>query len=299
METEKRIIAMGFFDGVHLGHKKLLAKTQQRALEQGVMPSVISFDSHPKYTVTGNPVPLINTPYDRSDIVRRYVGIDDMIFLHFDEELMRMPWDMFLEWMIDGFGACGFVAGYDFTFGYRGEGNTEKLMRVCKERGLSCDIIPKVSMGEITISSTYIRRLIITGKMGDAVKLLGHPHILTGTVRYGYRFGRKLGFPTINMKVPDGVICPCRGVYAAKVYIPGEGEFLAVTNVGVRPTVGGKDDVSVESHILNYSGNLYGKQVRVEFYYYLREEVKFDKAEELKAQIENDVVRTMELFADK
>ncbi len=296
METERRIIAMGFFDGVHLGHRALLEATKKLAVKTGATPSVISFDSPPKYTVTGNFVPLINTPYDRADIVKRYIGIDDMIFLHFDEELMRMSWEQFLDWMINDFGACGFVAGYDFTFGYRGEGNAEKLREKCEKLGIPCDIITKVTAGETTISSTYIRELIINGQMAKAVQLMGHPHVLTEVVRYGYRFGRKLGFPTINMKVPDGVICPCRGVYAAKVYLPDEGEFLAVTNVGVRPTVGGADDISVESHILDYDGNLYGKRVRVEFYEYLREEVKFDKTEELKEQIAKDIAKTRSLL---
>ena len=129
------------------------------------------------------------------------------------------------------------------------------------------------------------------------MQLLGHPHILTETVRYGYRFGRKLGFPTVNMKIPDGVICPRNGVYAAKVMIPGEGTHLAVTNVGVRPTVGGTDDVSVESHILDYNGDLYGRRLTVEFYEHLRDEIKFNETDELKSQIARDAAKTRELLS--
>ena len=297
MERKKRIIAMGFFDGVHRGHQALLELTKKRAYELGVVPAIITFDTPPKYTVTGKAPPLINTPYDRAEIVKQYTGIDDIIFLHFDERLMRMHWDLFLDWMIDDFDACGFVAGYNFKFGYQGDGNSEKLMQKSRQAGVSCDIVPRVELGGTRISSSLIRKLIIEGQMKKAVQLLGHPHILTETVRYGYRFGRKLGFPTVNMKIPDGVICPRNGVYAAKVMIPGEGTHLAVTNVGVRPTVGGTDDVSVESHILDYNGDLYGRRLTVEFYEHLRDEIKFNETDELKSQIARDAAKTRELLS--
>lgn len=289
---------MGFFDGVHLGHQALIKTAGRCAVKHGLIPSIVSFDTPPKHTVTGGFIPLINTVDDRKDIVKRYFGIDDMIILHFDESLMRMSWESFLEWMINDFGACGFVAGYDFTFGYKGQGNAIKLAEKCAELKIPCEIVPRVSSDGASISSTQIRGLIMQGEMGQAVKLLGHPHILTATVLDGYKLGRKLGFPTINMRIPDGVICPRYGVYAAKVFIPDEGEFIAVTNVGVRPTVGGKDAVSVESYILDYNGDLYGRKLRVEFYEFIRAEMKFDSIDALKEQISRDADSTRKFFAE-
>lgn len=150
----------------------------------------------------------------------------------------------------------------------------------------------------IIISSTYIRGLIESGKIAEANRLLGHPHMLSDTVRSGYHLGTKLGTPTINMAFPEGVLVPRHGVYAAKVVTADGTEHMAVTNVGVRPTVSDSGRVNVESHILDFSGNLYDRQVRVEFYEFLRDERKFEGYEELAAQIQRDAERTREYFRE-
>ncbi|MGE4483751.1 MAG: riboflavin biosynthesis protein RibF [Oscillospiraceae bacterium] len=291
-----RVIALGFFDGVHLGHRALIEKTIERAAERGITPSVISFDAHPSSMTGDKPVPLINSSIDRADMFRRYFGIEDTIFLHFDRDLMSMEWYSFVDWLTEGFGARHLVAGYDFRFGFHGAGDSERLVKKCAQLGIGCDIVPKVTLGGITISSTYIRELLTSGRVEEANRFMGHPHTLTDTVRHGFRLGSALGIPTINMQFGEGILQPARGVYATKVYLENGGIYTAVTNIGVRPTVSGGNTVSVESHILDYSGNLYGRRVRLEFFKYLRPEVKFADVTALRTQVEKDENAAREFF---
>ena len=284
----RRVVALGFFDGVHIGHSALLERTCALALEKGVTPAVMTFDTHPDTMIQGGAVPLINSPEDRAMIIREVFHIQDVIFLHFDESTMHMDWEEFVLRLKTDLGAVHVVAGHDFHFGYKGLGNPERLQAKCAQLGLGCDIIPKVTFEGITISSTYIRSLLQAGDIERANLFLGHPHVLTDEVRVGYKFGRTIGAPTINMRFPENVLVPRFGVYAAIVHLPDGSAHYAVTNVGVRPTVGGKDAVSVESYILDYSGNLYGQQIRLEFYKFLRPETKFGDVESLQAQIQRD-----------
>lgn len=299
MAEIKRAIALGFFDGVHLGHAALLNKTKERAAQEGASPSVLSFDVHPDNLVFGKEVPLINSPIGREEIIRREFGIDNVVFIHFNQHVMRMPWKEFIDAIIEELRICWIVVGHDFCFGYRGEGTAERLRDYCAQRGIGCDIIPPVTLDGRVISSTYIRTLIAAGDMEQANRYLGHPHMLADTVHSGYHLGAKMGAPTINMYFPEGVIVPRHGVYAAKVFLEDGSGYVAVTNVGVRPTVSDNNRVNVESHLLDYSGNLYGRQARVEFYKFLREEKKFDGFEELSAQIKRDTQAARSYFEAK
>ena len=189
------------------------------------------------------------------------------------------------------------MVGHDFHFGFRGEGDAAKPREFCAENGMGCDVIPPVKLHGVVISSTRIRTLVQDGKIAEANELLGHPHELTDIVRYGYKLGRRMGTPTINMRVPEHVIVPRFGVYATKVYFEGE-SHIAVTNVGVRPTVNHGTEPSVESYILDYSGNLYGKRVRVEFMSFLRPEREFESIDALKSQIAMDESAARAYFAE-
>lgn len=266
MSEMKRAIALGFFDGVHIGHGALLNKTKERAAETGASPSVLSFDVHPDTLVFGKELPLINSAIGREDIIRRCYGIDNVVFFHFDRRVMCMPWQEFIDSIINDLNICWVVVGHDFCFGYKGEGTAQRLKEYCRERGIGCDIIPAVTIEGRVVSSTYIRELLSQGRIEEANRFLGHPHTLADTVHSGYHLGRKLGTPTINMRIPEGVLVPRHGVYAAKVFIEDGSSHLAVTNIGVRPTVSDDNTVSVESFLLDYSGNLYGRQARVEFH---------------------------------
>ena len=299
MPNEKRVIALGFFDGVHIGHAALLEKTKQRAEELGAMPSVLSFDVHPDTLVFHKEVPLINSAIGREEIIRRCFGIQNVVFIHFNQHVMRMPWQEFLRSLVEELQVCHIVVGHDFCFGYRGEGTAERLKSYCAENGLGCDVIPPVLLDGQIVSSTHIRELIRSGQIEEANRWLGHPHTLSDTVHSGYHLGRKLGSPTINMFFPDGVLVPRHGVYAAKVFLENGQSYIAVTNVGVRPTVSEENRVSVESHLLDYSGNLYGRQARLEFYSFMRDEIKFDSFEALSEQIRLDTENARAYFAEK
>lgn len=299
MEETKRVIALGFFDGVHIGHGELLKRTKQRAAELHAMPSVLSFDVHPDTLVFGKEVPLINSAIGREEIIRRCYGIENVVFIHFNRRVMQMDWRDFLEDLIRDLEICHIVVGHDFCFGYRGQGTAARLREYCAEHGLGCDVIPPVMLDGQIVSSTHIRELIAAGEIEEANRWLGHPHTLADTVHSGYHLGRKLGTPTINMFFPHGVIVPRHGVYASKVYLENGESYIAVTNVGVRPTVSQDDRVSVESHLLDYSGNLYGRQARVEFYAFLREEIKFSDYAALSDQIHRDAEAARAFFAAK
>ena len=299
MEETKRVIALGFFDGVHIGHGELLKRTKQRAAELHAMPSVLSFDVHPDTLVFGKEVPLINSAIGREEIIRRCYGIENVVFIHFNRRVMQMDWRDFLEDLIRDLQICHIVVGHDFCFGYRGQGTAARLREYCAEHGLGCDVIPPVMLDGQIVSSTHIRELIAAGEIEEANRWLGHPHTLADTVHSGYHLGRKLGTPTINMFFPHGVIVPRHGVYATKVYLENGESYIAVTNVGVRPTVSQDDRVSVESHLLDYSGNLYGRQARVEFYAFLRDETKFSDYAALSQQIHKDAENARAYFAAK
>lgn len=297
MPDFKRVIALGFFDGVHIGHGALLRKTKERAGKLGAVPSVLSFDVHPDTLVLDREVPLINSALGREELIRRCYGIDNVIFIHFNRRTMCMPWQDFADSIIRELQLAWIVVGHDFCFGHRGEGTAEKLKAYCEARGVGCDIIQPVMLDGRIVSSTYIRTLISSGDMENAARYLGHPHTLQDTVHSGYHLGTKLGAPTINMGFPAGVIVPRYGVYAAKVVLEDGSAHVAVSNVGVRPTVSDAGSVNVESHLLNFSGNLYGRQARVEFWKFLRPEQKFADFEALSRQIRLDAEAAGDYFA--
>lgn len=291
----KRVIALGFFDGVHLGHQALMKTTRERASALGAVPSVISFDQHPDTLVRGVPVPLINSVAGRKELIGRIGGIDDVIMIHFDERFMHTPWQDFLRIVKEELGAVHLVIGYDFCCGWRGEGTAARIAQWCAENGLGCDAIGKVVLDGVTVSSTYIRSLVADGEMEQADRYLGHPHVLIDTVGYGYRIGRQIGAPTINTRIPVGVIVPRHGVYATRVWLP-DGAHAAVTNIGVRPTFGEGNELTVESNILDFSGDLYGAQIRLEFFAFLRDERRFESAEALRREIEINIEQTRRYF---
>jgi riboflavin kinase/FMN adenylyltransferase len=229
--------------------------------------------------------------------MRRCYGIQDVIIGHYDERLMKTPWREFVtDYLVRDNNAVHLVAGHDFHFGYKGEGNPQRLQALCAELGLGCDIVAKVEEDGVTVSSTYIRTLIAQGEMARAVQFLGHPHVLSGVVRHGKRLGTTLGFPTVNLTLPAGVIVPAHGVYAARLVLADGSSHPAVTNVGIRPTLDDGNAVTVESYLLHFDGDLYEQEVRVEFYTYLRPERKFDTLEELRAEVMKNACQAEEFF---
>ena len=287
-----KIFALGFFDGVHLGHQALLAECGKLARQLDAEPAAITFDRHPQSLFTPIPPALINTNADRDALLRNF-GIRHICRLAVTEEVMSTKWEDFLQNLLRD-GGVGFVCGDDFRFGHKGEGDASKLQNFCRERGLPCVIVPEQSMDGVRISSTHIRKLIEAGDMERAAAFLGHAHILSGEVVAGRQLGRTIGVPTANMLLPAGVVMPKLGVYACECHIDGE-VFWAVTNIGSRPTVDGHQ-TRAESWILDFAGDLYGKTVSLQFRKFLRPEVKFASLEELKTQIQQDATAAKALL---
>jgi riboflavin kinase/FMN adenylyltransferase len=302
MTSHKTVIALGFFDGLHIGHAVLLKRVFEIGWQNGASPAMMTFDTHPDEIVGRSAIPLLTSPEERAAIAREYFGIENIIALHFDENIRRMSWRDFLEWLHEDFGAVGFVVGHDFRFGANADGSAEKLcqwvdeIRGTRDPRVSGYVVPAVTLDGETVSSTLIRRLLSEGSIERANLFLGRRHRVTDVVRAGYRLGRTIGAPTINMKFPKGVIVPKRGVYATRLLIEGDPVlYRAVTNIGVRPTVSAEDEVTIESYVLDFDRQVYGKRVRVEFERFIRSERMFANLEELKLQIARDVQAVREL----
>lgn len=286
------IYALGFFDGVHLGHQALLSAVKSLAGET-MGRGVVTFSGHPDTLVLGQTPGLITTAQDRERLLRRF-GMDRVAALPFDRQMLATPWQDFLDALRRDYGAAGFVCGEDFRFGAKGAGTAALLGEYCRERKLPFAAVPEQDLDGVRVSSTYIRELLSKGDMAGAVRYLGHPYVLTGQVVHGHQLGRTLGIPTANLVLPEGLAVPRFGVYACRAAVGGK-TYSAVTNIGTRPTVGGHH-ITVEPWLLDYDGDLYGQEITLEFYEFLRPERKFDSLEELKAAIFENAAQTRKLF---
>lgn len=295
MKRNSKIFALGFFDGVHLGHRALLDECVRLANRLAARPAAITFQNHPAAAFTTQFPPLLTTLSDRLALLRAF-GMEDVLALPATKEVMSTNWRDFLENLLAQ-GAVGFVCGYDFRFGHKGEGDAERLRAFCREKGLPCVIVPEQTMDGLRISSTHIRSLIEAGDMEAANKFLGHPHVLSGQVVSGRHIGRTIGVPTANVALPDDLVVPRHGVYACLCGVGGR-KYPAVTNIGSRPTVGGHQ-VRAESWILDFAGDLYGSDITLEFYKFLRPEQKFDSLDALQAEIRKNAAQTRNFFSKK
>ena len=295
---EARVIALGFFDGVHIGHGALLERTVALGKEYGVPTAALTFHIHPDELVRGESILLLNTREEREYLVKKLYGIDELLTLTFDRQRMEQPWQDFVEQtLLQEYGAIHLVCGYDFRFGARGQGNGILLKKYCDQRTIGCDHIPPVSVGGEAVSSTRIRRLMQEGAMEEAVALLGHPHLIRGTVVGGRQLGRTIGIPTANVDPGEKRLLPRCGVYAAKAYFDGQYR-LAVVHIGNRPTVCGSR-ITIEPWLLDFKGDLYGKELSLELYAFLRPERKFADLSDLRNEILRNGEQTRSFFESK
>lgn len=288
------IYALGFFDGVHVGHAALLSACRTLAAEHGCAAGVVTFAAHPDTLVLGSTPGLINSIPDREWMLREKFQMDTVITLPFDRQMRAMPWRDFLEMLCRDYCAAGFVCGEDFRFGSMGEGSAALLSRFCGDAGLLCAVIPEQSIDGIRVSSTYIRTQIETGDMQTAVKFLGHPYFLRGRVVHGRGLGRRLGIPTANLQLPGELAVPEFGVYAGRAIAMGKA-CPAVTNIGICPTVDGSH-VSVQTWLLDFAGDLYGCSLTLELYRFLRPEQTFPTLEALKDEVRRNAEQTRRLI---
>lgn len=297
LTTQKKVIALGFFDGVHLGHGALLKRTVELAETMHAIPAAHTFSTSPSTLVEHSPTPLLTTPDDRAYLMQSLYGIKEVMVAPFDEHMMTMPWDRFVtHYLMGELDACGVVAGHDYRFGYKGEGTPEKLRTLCAQVGLVCEVVEEVKVDGHTVSSTYIRSLVEAGEMEEARRYLGHPHLIRGQVRHGKGLGKHLGFPTVNISPGSGILLPAYGVYASMVTLEDGKRCPAATNIGVRPTIEDGERVSVEAFLLDFDGDVYGQTVGLELYRRLRAERVFDSLEALRAEVAKNAEQTRAFF---
>ncbi len=295
---QRRAIALGYFDGVHKGHHALMERTVQRARELGGTAAVFTFDAHPSTLVTGQPVPLLTSHLHRADEIKRLGGVDEVIFAHFDDEMRHMPWQDFIHRvLIERYHAGYIISGQNNRFGYKGQGTPQGMAEECAKVGVGYDCLDDVTEDGITVSSTYIRGLIAQGDMARAQQFLGHPYTVMGTVTHGRAVGRGMGIPTLNVALPPEMAAPPYGVYVAQVEVDGQ-RYMAATNIGVRPSFADTDRTMpvIEPHLLDFAGDLYGKDVRIALLEFLRPEQAFASKDDLRTAILQDVAHTRKFF---
>jgi riboflavin kinase/FMN adenylyltransferase len=283
------------FDGLHLGHQLIMRTVVERARETGAIPTVITFDPHPRAVLHPESAPPLLQTLDQKVEGFGVLGIEQTIVIRFDEKFSQIRAEDFLcDVVKDRLHAKEVYLGRGFAFGHDREGNIELLRRISQELGFFADEVPEVQFRNQRVSSSQVRRLLSAGKVNLARRLLGRPYGVEGRVERGAERGAGLGFPTANLH-PRNRVIPRNGVYVTGTLIEGEWR-RSVTNVGVRPTFEADAEPSVETFVLNWAGDLYGDVVRVRFLHRLRDELKFDSIDSLKAQIERDVKRAESYF---
>lgn len=279
-----RSAALGFFDGVHAGHRAVL----DCAAGHGSF-TVFTFSGVPALPKYGGESGVLLTSFeDRCELLRS-AGADDICALPFEEVRGLSP-ERFVTDILKRDIAAAFVCcGTDFRFGRDGSGDARTLAALCEKHGIGCDIVPPVCADGEPVSSTRIRGLIRGGDIPGAARLLGHGLFYTLPVLHGKQLGRTIGFPTVNQELPAYMIHPKRGVYAGSVTLDGR-KYPAITNIGVKPTVKSDNAENMETHIIGFDGDLYGRNVRVTLDRFIRTEQRFDSLSELKSQLERDKV---------
>lgn len=288
------LLTVGIFDGVHLGHQRLIAELIREAGEKKLLSGVVTFREHPQAVLSpGSRLPFLTDLGERERLLRE-AGAGFVIALSFTPELARLNTEQFLEWLIKYLGMRGLVIGYDFALGTGRQGDTERLRRLGQEMGFSVKVVPPVTVGDEVVSSTAIRQALSRGDMARVTRLLGHPFSLHGRVVPGVSRGKELGYPTANLMVNPCQALPADGIYVSLAHT-GEKSYPAMTYIGRRPTFDEKQEV-VESYLLGFSGDLYDKEIVIEIKHYLRGDKKFESAEALSKQIADDIAQGRKLL---
>jgi riboflavin kinase / FMN adenylyltransferase len=289
MNSVKSVVALGNFDGVHLGHQAVVRRAVEEGRRREAKVVAATFDPHPRVVLAPGSEPrLLTTLEMRREELLGY-GVDEVWAIMFDEALSRKSPEEFVRDVLVGeIGASAVVVGENFRFGHRAAGDFRELERLMRGFGGEAYAVPVRSEdGEAPISSTRIRRLVGEGEVAEAAKLLGRPYVLRGEVIMGDKRGRTIGFPTANVLADPALVVPARGVYAGFVRV-GKDTYAACTNIGVAPTFERRES-RVEAYLLGFEGDLYGREVDVSFLQRIREEKRFSGVEELKTQISRDV----------
>lgn len=289
------VLTLGVFDGLHLGHQLIMKTVVARARAIGAAPTVLTFEPHPRAVLHPQSAPPLLQTFDQKIEALGVMGIEQTIVIHFDQAFSQLRAETFLrDVVVERLHAKEVYLGCGFAFGHGREGNIELLRRVSSTLGFFTDEVPEVRLRGHRVSSSRIRALLLAGRVNLARRMLGRPYGVEGPVVRGAERGAQIGFPTANIE-PHNRVIPRGGVYVTATLIDGQWQ-RSVTNIGSRPTFDDGAGQSVESHVMNWSGDLYGNVVRVRFLRRLRAEKKFSSVDELKEQIKQDVRRADEFF---
>lgn len=282
------IVTIGVFDGVHIGHQKIMRLVKDEATKNNCRSVVVTFDRNPEELLDAHKrTPHISTLSQKLALIEKQ-SIDMIVLLPLSMDILSLSAKEFTENIIHGkLQATEVVVGTDFAFGKGRSGNVDYLKMAGKGLGFGVIAVPPIIMDGMVVSSTNIRKMILSGDIQKANRLLGHPFVLEGTVTHGDEIGRTIGYPTANIKPVELQVVPGRGVYAVLTKVDGE-IYTGVCSIGTRPTVDGKC-TRVETYILDFNENIYGRTVEIAFFYRLRDEVKFADLDELRLQIQRDV----------
>ena len=285
-ENRKNFVALGSFDGLHKGHLSLIRKINQLAEEGKGQSIVYTFKNHPrKFININSTLNLLMTNEEKISILEKE-GIDILAFKKFDKETMKMSPEDFIKNICESFNIKGIVVGFNFKFGYKNAGDIKLLNELKSKYHFDLYVMEPCIYNDSVVSSTRIREAIIDGNMEEAFNMLARPYSLEGKVIHGKKLGRTIGFPTANISINKNMIIPKVGIYATKVYVNGK-IYYGATNIGYNPTVNG-DNLSIETNILNFDEDIYGKVITIEFLERIRDEKKFNGIEELKSQLQKD-----------
>jgi len=289
------VVALGNFDGVHLGHRAILKTAIDRARAASGTAFALTFDPMPAKVLAPARAPqLILAPEDKLELLRDS-GIDGVIMLAFTVALSRLaPADFVREYLLGKIGAREVVVGHSVSFGHARAGNAGVMTELGRRMGFATVVVGPVTAADAVVSSTRVRELIAAGEMRRVAELLGRVHFLSGTVVHGRERGRTIGFPTANLESATECLPP-DGVYATRVVLP-EGAFASITNIGMRPTFA-EPARTIEAHIFNFGRDIYGAKIRLEIVERIRGERKFESGEALAAQIAEDLKRAKEILA--
>ncbi len=284
------VVALGCFDGVHLGHAAVIRAAKEQADRLGIATAVFTFTEPPKNFFSPHSVPLITPPAQKEALISR-IGADLLLSIPFDKEIATLSAEDFLRLVLrDRLRAAHIVCGFNYSFGARGAGNVALLESFCREKGIGLTVMPPIEADGQTVSSSLIRQAVMEGDLPTVRRLLGRNYSLCARVIDGQKLARRLGFPTLNQEIPEGVAVPRYGVYATRIHgVDSPAPLHGITNVGMRPTVKGTLLCS-ETHIFDFDGDLYGKELTVEFLAFLRPEAAFSSIDKLQEQVNADIV---------
>ena len=281
-------VALGMFDGVHMGHRRIITAAKNKSTELGIPSSVLLFSKSPRNA------PMLLPLRDRLSEIAA-LGIDIAFVYDFEEISHKTPDEFVKDELCGRLSAKAVFAGYNYRFGKGAAGDAEALIRLCNESGMLCGITDEVDCLGESVSSSRIRKLLASGDVESANKLLTYPYYLYGKVVHGKELGRTLGVPTVNQLFDKEHAEMARGIYYTKTAVDGK-KYISVSNVGVRPTVEDTEQINLETHIIDFEGDLYGKEIKVEFYGKGRREMRFDTLDGLCREVLLDIERAKEFF---